>query len=66
MEDTRIVELYWAREERAIPETQRKYDGYCRSIARNILKNPEDAEECVSDTWLHAWNAMPTARPAIL
>jgi len=66
VEDTRIVELYWAREERAISETQKKYDGYCRSIARNILKNPEDAEECVSDTWLHAWNAMPTARPAIL
>jgi RNA polymerase sigma factor (sigma-70 family) len=66
VEDSRIVDLYWAREERAIAETERKYGGYCRSIARNILKNPEDTDECVSDTWLHAWNAMPTARPALL
>ena len=59
MEDSAIIDLYWAREERALSETDAKYGGYCRSIAHNILKNREDSEECVSDTWLHAWNAMP-------
>ena len=66
MEDSAIIDLYWAREERALSETDAKYGGYCRSIAHNILKNREDSEECVSDTWLHAWNAMPPQRPAIL
>ena len=56
MEDSAIIDLYWAREERALSETDAKYGGYCRSIAHNILKNREDSEECVSDTWLHAWN----------
>ena len=54
MEDSAIIDLYWAREERALSETDAKYGGYCRSIAHNILKNREDSEECVSDTWLHA------------
>ena len=63
MEDSAIIDLYWAREERALSETDTKYGGYCRSIAHNILKNREDSEECVSDTWLHAWNAMPPHRP---
>lgn len=66
MEDSAIIDLYWAREERALSETDAKYGGYCRSIAHNILKNREDSEECVSDTWLHAWNAMPPQRPAFL
>ena len=62
MEDSAIIDLYWAREERALSETDTKYGGYCRSIAHNILRNREDTEECVSDTWLHAWNAMPPQR----
>ena len=66
MEDSEIIDMYWAREERALSETDTKYGGYCRSIAHNILKNREDSEECVSDTWLHAWNAMPPQRPSIL
>ena len=66
MEDSAIIDLYWAREERALSETDTKYGGYCRSIAHNILQNREDTEECVSDTWLHAWNAMPPQRPSIL
>ena len=66
MEDSAIIDLYWAREERALSETDAKYGGYCRSIAHNILRNREDTEECVSDTWLHAWNAMPPQRPSIL
>lgn len=66
MEDREIVELYWERDQNAIKETASKYGGYCRSIARNILGNKEDAEECVNDTYLNAWNAMPPHRPNIL
>lgn len=66
MEDEQIVQLYWERSDRAIPETEEKYGAYCGSIARNILQSPEDAEECVNDTWLGAWNAMPPHRPGIL
>ena len=58
MEDSQIIDLYWARLEQAIQETDTKYGGYCRAIAHNILKSMEDSEECVSDTWLRAWNAM--------
>ena len=66
MEDTHIVQMYWDRNETAISESAVKYGTYCTSIAQNILQNPADAEECVNDTWLHAWNAMPPQRPAIL
>ncbi len=63
MDDERIIDLYWARDERALEETERKYGGYCHTIARNILSDGEDARECVNDTWLGAWNAMPEDRP---
>lgn len=66
MEDESIVQLYWDRNEQAIPATADKYGSYCTSIARNILGSREDAEECVNDTYLHAWNAMPPHRPKIL
>ena len=66
MEDTKIIELYFDRNESAITETDQKYGAYCRSIAWNILQNHEDSEECVSDTWLRAWNAMPPEKPNIL
>ncbi len=66
MEDERIIDLYWARQERALIETERKYGAYCRTVSYNILHSREDSEECVSDTWLHAWNAIPPKRPAIL
>ena len=66
MEDGEIVALYWARDSRAIRESEEKYGAYCASIARSILGSPEDAEECVSDTWLRAWNAMPPQRPSLL
>ena len=58
MEDTHIVQMYWDRNETAISESAMKYGTYCTSIAQNILQNPADAEECVNDTWLHAWNAI--------
>lgn len=66
MDDERIVDLYWQRDENAINVTSAKYGAYCGSIARNILMNKEDAEECVNDTWLSAWNAMTTHRPSRL
>ena len=66
MEDTHIVQMYWDRNETAISESAMKYGTYCTSIAQNILQNPADAEECVNDTWLHAWNAMPPHRPSLL
>lgn len=66
MEDREIVDLYWRRSEDAIPETAAKYGSYCRIIAYNILTDHEDAEECVNDTWLGAWNSMPENRPARL
>ena len=66
MEDSAIVELYWQRADEAIPETERKYGHYCRRIAYNITASHEDAEECVNDTWLGAWNAMPEERPRFL
>lgn len=63
MKDGEILDLYWAREERAIFETQRSYGSYCYSIAWHILYDREDSDECVNDTWLRAWNAMPPKRP---
>jgi len=66
MDDTKIIDLYWFRSERAIAETAKKYGSYCHSIAFRILRNDQDSEECVNDTWLGAWKAMPPKRPAVL
>ena len=66
MDDNQIIELYWQRSENAITETDRKYGAYCNTVAYNILQNKEDAEECVNDTWLGAWDAIPPNRPSIL
>ena len=66
MEDEKIVQLYWDRDERAIPATAAKYGGYCTSIAQNILGSAEDAEECVNDTYMSAWNTIPPHRPGNL
>ena len=63
MDDAHIIALYWDRDESAITETDRKYGSYCRTIALNILSVWEDAEECVNDSYHHAWNAMPPQRP---
>ena len=63
MEDESIVNLYWQRSARAIEETDRKYGSYCKAIAYNILRCHEDAEECLDDTYMAAWNAMPDSRP---
>ena len=66
MDDKQIVELYWQRDEHAIEATAAKYGPYCMKISRNILEDRADSEENVNDTYLHAWNAMPPQRPAIL
>lgn len=66
MTDQQIIELFFARDERAIQETENKYGSYCYTVALNILGNQEDAQETVSDTWLRAWNAIPPARPVVL
>lgn len=63
MEDNQLIALYWARDESAIQETDRKYGAYCFKISMNILTSREDAEECVSDTWLRAWDTMPPEKP---
>lgn len=65
MDDKAILDLYWARSERAISETDAKYGAYCFCIANNILDNREDSEESVNDTYLAAWNSIPPKRPAI-
>ncbi len=66
MDDELIVQLYWDRSEDAITETDRKYGKYCNSIAYGILRDKEDAEESVNDTYMDAWNAMPPHRPSML
>lgn len=63
MRDKEIIELYWQRSEHAVSETAAKYGNYCTHIARNILFDISDAEECVNDTWLRTWDAIPPARP---
>ena len=64
MEEKEIIDLYWARSENAIRETAKKYGAFCHSIAFNILANHQDSEECVNDTYLHTWNAIPPRRPS--
>ena len=66
MDDEKIVQLYYERNEQAIQETANKYGNYCNSIAKNILGNNEDAEECVNDTYLNTWNSIPPHNPKML
>ncbi len=66
MEDQEIIELYWNRDEQAIKETQSKYENYCFSIANGILHSIEDSAECVNDTYLGTWEAIPPHHPLCL
>lgn len=66
MDDYAIIALYWSRDPEAISRTCEKYGNYCRTVAGNILPDRRDIEECVNDTWLKAWNAMPDDRPSLL
>ena len=63
MTDDQIISLFWDRSEVALRETESKYGALCRGIAANILKDPSDAEECVSDAYLRVWNLIPPQRP---
>ena len=63
MTDSLIIDLYWARSEKAIEESQNTYGSYCYRVANGILRDPLDSEESVNDTWLSAWNAIPPTRP---
>lgn len=64
MEDIKIVELFWARNEDAIAETDATYGRKLRALANKILNNREDAEESVSDTYMKTWEIIPPQRPA--
>jgi len=66
MEDNEIVQMYWDRNEEALSATAKKYGSYCFSIAKNIVGNNEDAEECVNDTYLQTWNSIPDNKPKML
>ena len=64
--DEAIIRLYWKRDEKAIEETDFKYKSYLFSVILNLLSDLRDCEECLSDTYLGAWNAMPPAKPNVL
>ena len=66
MDDEKIVELYWERDEKAIEATDFKYKKYLFAIAYNIVHDRFDCEECLNDTYLGAWNAIPPAKPNVL
>ncbi len=63
MEDEKIIELYWQRDEEALKQTNQKYGSFCYFIAFHILKSEEDSKECVNDTWFKTWMAIPPKRP---
>ncbi len=66
MSDEQIIALYWQRNEQAIQETDIKYKKFLLSVAYNIVYDKCDSEECLNDTYIGAWNAIPPARPAFL
>ena len=66
MNDEKIIELYWQRSEEAISETSVKYGRYCHKVAYNVLYSETDADECVNDTYMRAWNSIPPQRPVRL
>ena len=66
MTDQQLIDLYFARDEGAVAETERKYGAYCRAIARRLLADSRDVEECLSDCALAVWNAIPPQRPQVL
>jgi RNA polymerase sigma factor, sigma-70 family len=63
LEDTDIIELFYNRSEQAIKELSEKYGAVCSQVSKNILKNSQDAEECVNDAYLAVWNTIPPQKP---
>ncbi|MCM1488081.1 MAG: sigma-70 family RNA polymerase sigma factor [Firmicutes bacterium] len=66
MEDNEIIKLFFSRSEKALTAASKKYGAYCRTVAVNILDNDQDAEECVNDTLMRAWNSIPPNNPNAL
>lgn len=66
MDDEKILDLFFERDEAALEATAQKYGSYCRAVAQGILHDREDALECVNDTYLRAWGAIPPKRPGVL
>lgn len=66
MDEEKIIELLWKRDEAAIMELEQHFGRYCYSISYQIVKNREDAQECLNDTWLQTWNSIPDKRPPVL
>lgn len=66
MEDQEIIQRFWERDESAVRESLRKFGSYCRSIARGILNNHEDSEDCVNEALMRAWEAIPPKKPSSL
>lgn len=66
MEDEKIVQLYWDRDQSAIEQSDQKYGRYCFAVANRILDSREDSSECVNDTWHNAWRAIPPEKPSKL
>lgn len=63
MEDAKIIALFWQRNEQAVKETDTAYGGRLYSLSNHILRNPEDAQECVNDTYMETWNSIPPRKP---
>ena len=66
MEDQEIIARFFARDEKGLTAARARYEPYCAAVARSLLNDPRDQEECLSDTWLRAWNAIPPQRPRSL
>ncbi|MFI3167087.1 MAG: sigma-70 family RNA polymerase sigma factor [Bacillota bacterium] len=66
MEDDKIIELYFSRNEQAITETKMKFERNLKGLSFNITKNAEDAEECLNDTYKKIWDTIPPQRPTYL
>lgn len=66
MDDNRIIELFFARSDKAIDELDKKYGKISRSVSENVLSDSRDAEECINEAYLHIWNRIPPVRPSSL
>lgn len=64
--EEQIVDYIWNREEKGLRELEEKYENYCYTVSYTVLKNEQDAKECVNDTWLGVWNSIPPKRPNCL
>ena len=66
MKDDAIVQLLWDRDEAALAQAKQEYEPYCLYVAQNLLRDGQDAKECLNDMWLAVWKSIPPHRPACL